>query len=129
MISSPSRLSRTSLPPAHTVLFGGNFLVLDLSLKPSAARAVNDTQTQVTHSYIDIGFGDDLGGFAGFHRFEVTRESDGADSEDRGTTICYSSIACNPSVNKSPAPAFTYTFHKFYALTLFRDGIAGVLQA
>lgn len=102
-------------------------MVLDLSLRPAGDKMVNDSQSLVTtNSYIDIGFGDSRKGFAGFHRFEVTRESDG---EGGGATICYSAIACNPSVNKSPAPAFTYAFHKFYARTLFRDGIAGVLQA
>ena len=87
------------------------------------------SQSLVADSYIDIGFGDDRKGFAGFHRFEITRETDEADNEGGGATICYSSIVCNPSVNKSPAPEFTYAFHKFYALCLFRDGIAGVLQS
>jgi hypothetical protein len=84
-----------------------------------------------SQSYIDIGFGDDRKVFAGFHRFEVTRETDDddTDSGNGGATICYSSIACNPSANKSPAPEFTHALHRFYALALFRDGIAGVLQA
>jgi hypothetical protein len=104
-------------------------MVLDLSLKTAGAKTLNETPTPVTNSYIDIGFGDNLKGFAGFHRFEVTRTTDEGDTGGGGATICYSAIACNPSVNKSPGPAFTYVFHSFYALTLFREGIAGVLQA
>lgn len=104
-------------------------MVLDVSLKPASDISVTRPQSLVADSYIDIGFGDDRRYFAGFHRFEVMREVDEADSVDGGATICYSSIACNPSVDTTPAPAFTYAFHKFYALTLFRDGIAGVLQA
>jgi len=129
-ILSVSGLSRTSLPAVHTLLFGGNFVVLDISLKQSGEDTVYGFQESVTSSHIDIAFGDDRQGFAGFHRFEVIREIDDDDNrENGGATICYSSIACNPSVNKPPAPAFTYAFHKIYALTLFRDGIAGVLQA
>jgi hypothetical protein len=103
-----SGLSRTSLPQAHTLLFGGNFMVLDISLKTSGEDTVDEYQESVTGSYIDIAFGDDRRGFAGFHRFEVTREIEDKDQrENGGATICYSSVACNPSVNKPPAPAFT----------------------
>jgi hypothetical protein len=104
-------------------------MVLDISLKPSGGKTVNESQPLLTDSYIDIGFGDDRSGFAAFHRFEVTREIDETGSDGGGATICYSTIACNPTVDKSPAPRFTYAFYKFYALTLFRDGIAGLLQA
>jgi hypothetical protein len=127
VILSPPQLSRKSLPPVHSLLFYRNFVVLDISLKSDIEEAADDSQTQRTSSYIDIGFGDDRKAFAGFHRFEVTREK-GVPGEEKGTVVvCYSTMACNPTTIKAPATEFTYTFHMFYAWTLFRDGVAGIL--
>jgi hypothetical protein len=112
------------------MLFGGNFMILDINLNPCRDDPMDVSLDSVMGSHVDFAFGDDRKSFAGFHRFEVTREIDEADGEEsRGATICYSSIACNPSANEWPAPSFTYAFHKVYALNLFRDGIAGVLEA
>ena len=78
------------------------------------------------NSYIDIGFGDDKKAFAGFHRFEIIRDE--IDKEEEGVTIWYSSMSCNPSVNRQVFPRVLFIFHRLYAMCLFRDGIARVLE-
>jgi hypothetical protein len=128
MILSPSELSRETLPPVHSLLFGGNFIVLHINLKQDTGKSGDGMLTQNNVSYIDIGFGDGRKTFAGFHRFEVTRENSGSEERKSDVSICYSTMACNPTTTKAPTPKFTYTFHKLYAWTLFCDGVAGVLR-
>jgi hypothetical protein len=127
IISSPSELSCTSLPPRYTMLFGGNFMVLDVGLK-SDADSSKETDPTLKESFLEVGFGDNRRGFAGLHRFEVSHDVEKETSEHAGITICYSSISCNPTVNKPLFPKFVFGFHKFYAMCLFRDGIAEVLK-
>lgn len=74
------------------------------------------------HSYVDVAFGDDRRGFAGFHRFEIIRE------KEAGVTIWFSSMSCNPTSDKAPFPGFVAVFHEIYAERLFWDGIRGVLR-
>ena len=62
------------------------------------------------------------------HRFHVTRDEESADDQDSGVTICYSSVCCNPTINKSLGPKFMFKLYTFYALCLFRDGVAEVLR-
>jgi hypothetical protein len=127
-ILSPGDISRTSLPEKFTVLLGGNFIILDHYLNPpSSAKEENQSP-----SFLEVGFGDDRKGFAGMHRFEVSRVSNSTRTEETGedgaVELCYSSISCNPTVNKLPFPAWVFEFHKFYAQCLFRDGVAEVLM-
>ncbi|OCL13602.1 hypothetical protein AOQ84DRAFT_359619 [Glonium stellatum] len=131
-ISSLSQLSGTTLPTKHSMLFGGNFMVLDINLKPRASPVdyLASAAPNVV-SYIEIGFGDDRKSFAGFHRFEVTHNTKMAADKggDAGVVTSYSTSCCNLSRNQAPFPQFVFTFHKLYALGLFRDGITEVLRA
>lgn len=119
-LSSLSDFSRTSLPPRHTLLFEGNFLILDHHV------AEANTQSSPTTSFLEVGFGDNRKQFAGLHRFEVSRDEE--EKEDGGVTVCFSSLSCNPTVNKALSPEWAFEFHKFYAQCLFRDGIREVLR-
>jgi len=116
-LSSLGDFSSTELPPRHTLLFGGSFIVLDHQITPPSKNNPDNTPP----SFLEIGFGDNRMQFAGLHRFEVTRSRDG------GATICFSSFSCNPTVNKAPFPKWILRFHLFYAQCLFRDGIREVL--
>jgi hypothetical protein len=121
VMTSPGELDRTKLPEKGTVLFGGNFFVLDVHLKQ---------QDEMEGSFVDVAFGDNRKRFSGLHRFEVTRDvsEDGKEEGDVGAVrVEYSSISCNPSENKRVFPNWVWVFHKWYAMVLFRDGIREVL--
>jgi hypothetical protein len=126
-ILSPADISRTKLPEKFTVLLGGNFIVLDkhLTMSPSSS------EKEIGQSFIEVGFGDNRRQFAGLHRFEVTRDVSlkREDGKDEGAIeLCYSSISCNPTVNRLPFPLWVFGFHTFYAQSLFRDGVREVLS-
>jgi len=121
IMNSPSELDRMKLPGKGTVLFGGNFYVLDVHLKQTS---------QENDSFVDVAFGDNRKGFCGLHRFQVTRDisEDWKEWEGVGAVnIEYSSISCNPSENKTVFSNWVCLFHKWYAMVLFRDGIREVL--
>ena len=124
MIAEPSELSRTKIPPRYTPLFGENFMVLDVGLRSERIPEM-ESREENDQSFVEVGFGDNRKGFAGLHRFELVHD-DGV--EGQGVTICYSCISCNPTVDKLPFPKFIFNFHEFYAMCLFRDGIAEVLK-
>ncbi|TEY53590.1 hypothetical protein BOTCAL_0244g00180 [Botryotinia calthae] len=105
-------LSDKTLPPKGSLLFGGNFMVL--------FTKTDGDRRQKSPSCVEIGYGDDRKQFSGMHSFELIHERDGA-------IIWYSSVSCNPTVNKRPFPDWVFTFHRWYARTLFRDGIAAIL--
>lgn len=86
-----------------------------LFTKTEADRAGNSP------SCVEIGYGDDRKRFSGMHSFELIHEGDGA-------IIWYSSVSCNPSINQRPFPDWLFAFHRWYARSLFRDGIAAVLS-
>jgi hypothetical protein len=119
--STLSSLSDFTLPPRHTLLFEGNFLVLDHHIINAKAESINSSP-----SFLEVGFGDNRKEFAGLHRFEVSRDEDLV--VDGGATVCFSSLSCNPTVNKVPFSKWGFEFHKFYAQCLFRDGIREVLR-
>ncbi len=125
MIASPADISKTKLPQKYSQLYGGNFIVLDYKVRNQPLWTTEKTEIEDT-SYIDIGYGDSRKGFSGFHRFEVVHNEQNAGEE--GVTICYSSISCNPSVNKMPFGNVIFTFHRWYSMCLFRDGIDEVLR-
>ncbi|TGO62766.1 hypothetical protein BCON_0017g00060 [Botryotinia convoluta] len=105
-------LSDKTLPPKDSLLFDGNFMVL--------FTKIEDSKPRDCPSCIEIGYGDDRKQFSGMHSFELIHGRDGA-------TIWYSSVSCNPTINKRPFSNWVFAFHRWYARTLFRDGIAAVL--
>lgn len=113
-------LSETQLPALNTVLFG-SFQVLDVQLSGADDRGVDAPQ-----SYIDFGSGNPAGGFAGVHRFVITRTKN--TSEAARVEIHFESMACNPTVDKPFAPLFVHRLHNLYADLLFRDAIFHVEQ-
>lgn len=100
-------------------------MVLDMKIRGQVIRNPDDIPDESGEIYVDIAFGDDRRGFAGFHRLEVTYEKQ---CEKREVTLCYSSMACNPSVNILPLPGFMFRFHRWYGMCLFRDGVEMVLR-
>lgn len=121
ILQSPSELSPTTLPARHTLLFGGNFIVLDTHIK-SQSPPSDPKSAAAEESYVEIGFGDDRTNFAGMHRFELSP------TPENGVQISYSSVSVNPSFDKAPFPNSAFVFHKFYAQCLFRDAIREVLS-
>jgi len=78
------------------------------------------------------------------HRFEILRAATPeltldsselvekelkGDNEDEAMSIWYSSLSCNPTLNKPPFPRSIARFHELYAQILFRDGIREVLKS
>ena len=124
-LSSLSDFSLTSLPPRGTLLFGGNFMILDHHITKPEQYTPSSTQVIVTPSFLEVGFGDNCKQFAGLHRFEVSRDTNDAGD---GVTVSFSSLSCNPTLNQIPFPKWVFNFHKFYAQCLFRDGIKEVLR-
>ncbi|KAG4439023.1 hypothetical protein IFR05_005487 [Cadophora sp. M221] len=125
LLPSPNDLSKTKLPEKYSKLFHGNFMVLDVKIRDQDPKNLDEKSEESLESYVDIAFGDDRKGFAGFHRLEVSRDEE---SGEGGTTLCYSSIACNPSVKKFPMPRILFSFHRWYGMCLFRDGVEMVLR-
>lgn len=117
-------LETNALPALNTTLFGA-FQVIDRSIKAALTKQAHNP---VQSSYVDFAFGSEKSSFAGVHRFMVHR-GDGSDPDDGSILrIEFASMACNPIENKPIAPAFLYTFHKFYAQLLFREGVRQVLE-
>jgi len=126
-IQSPGEIERERLPEKGTVMLGGNFMVLDKFIRTEKEEEKEDRGP----SFVEIGFGDDRKGFAGFHRFEVERRRElmGKEVGEEGEVrLWYSSISCHPRENKLPLPGWLYHFHDFYAQSLFRDGVREVLS-
>jgi len=100
-------------------------MILDYYIKSSPSSP------DATPSFVEIGYGSDRRGFAGMHRYEVFRQPEG-EKEEGGVRIGYSSISCNPMVDKAIFPwcntKLVWDFHNLYALCLFRDGIREVLR-
>jgi hypothetical protein len=86
-------------------------------------------------SYVDFIFGSDDGFIAGVHRFTVSRndKSEGGKQNDDATasvTIEFSHKGCHPKENKPMNPEdFMQKLHLWYAMLLFREGVAEVLKA
>lgn len=122
-IWSTQSLLEDRLPPLTSTLFGA-FQVIDKRISSSA------------ESCVDIGFGSDESSFAGVHRFSVQRflsdekssSSAAAAAAAREVKITHSSFACNPIKNKPRKLQFLFTFHKLYAMLLFREGVAQILD-
>ena len=86
-------------------------------------------------SYIDIIFGSNQtgSGFAGIHRFSVIHLKpqsipDLSDNGEKVVRLHYGHLSCNPSVDKPLKPDFLQVLHKIYAMLLFREGAAGVVE-
>ncbi|KAK1994125.1 hypothetical protein LX36DRAFT_584993 [Colletotrichum falcatum] len=115
-----SELSPTSLPSPHSILFG-TFQVSHVEVQdPGNFPQVH----KKTESSIDFVFGGDKTQFAGSHRFSVTRDPKRAGE----VRILYEHMACNPTMNQPLKPDLLLHFHNFYAMLLFREGVAEVMQ-
>lgn len=119
-------LHRERLVPLHSVLFG-SFRVLETQI--SSAAKQHPLELQHYSSFIDFAFGSDDGFIAGVHRFSVS-EAQGV-GETKGTkqiTVEFSHTGCNPREDKPLGPAVLQNLHLWYAMLLFREGIAEVLK-
>lgn len=127
-IWSQSELSRETLPPLHSVLFGV-FRVADRDFRIGAPR----------HSYVDVAFGSENGYVAGVHRFSVRREGRGGDGDGDGggigdggreerVLIEFSCLGYSPKENTLLKLKAWQTFHLWYAMVLFREGVAEVMK-
>jgi hypothetical protein len=104
-------------------------MVLDHNIKTSLPTE----QSSIGDSFVEIAFGDDRKNFSGVKRFEVSR-LEGKDDSDELVILTDSSLACNPTIDGAiiswlPTPkGFMQSFHNFYAMCLFRDGVREVLK-
>lgn len=114
---SASELKDTELPALNSVIYG-TFQVTDVQL---ATNKQKDAEN-VLESYIDFGFGNSRGKFAGVHRFAVVRPKQDEDSVE----IRFQGMTCNPTENRHIFPGWMFSFHTVYADLLFREGVARV---
>jgi hypothetical protein len=86
-------------------------------------------------SYVDFVFGSDVGFIAGVHRFSVSQIGSNEESEERtadSTANCrieFAHLGCNPKEDKPLKPDVLQTLHLWYAMLLFREGVAEVMKA
>lgn len=116
-IWSTSQLSNRTLPPVHALLFGA-FRVVDCNLA-------------AVESHVDFAFGSDGGAIAGVHRFfvaDVSRDQGKVQTGTRTVTIGFAHSGCNPRENKPLSPEVLQTLHLWYAMLLFREGVAEVMK-
>ena len=90
--------------------------------------------TTPNRSYIDFAFGSDSAFIAGVHRFSVLRNGGNAGQDKKrdtpaNVTIEFAHAGCNPKEDKQLKPEILQTLHLWYAMLLFREGVAEVLKA
>ncbi|KAJ9624616.1 hypothetical protein H2204_010798 [Knufia peltigerae] len=128
-IWSCNDLSQSKLPSLHSTLFGA-FRVVDYHI-PTTTNTAQDPGLSDETGYVDFAFGSDTSYFSGFHRFSIHRDrlSDStAHSSSETVTITNSCVACNPSSNTLVGLDRFRAFHEFYAMLLFREGVARVMS-
>ncbi|KAI8935570.1 hypothetical protein NX059_008139 [Plenodomus lindquistii] len=116
-IWSTSQMSNGAPPPLHALLFGA-FRVLHIHVSDEI-------------SYIDFAFGSDNGAIAGVHRFSVSESAPFKGKSPNGSRfvkIKFAHSGCNPKVNKRLSPELLLTLHNWYAMLLFREGVAQVVK-
>lgn len=102
----------------------GAFRIVDITSAPSSDPL--NTQS----SYIDIAFGSDTGFIAGVHRFSISEVEGSAVVEDRRPiAITFEHTSCDPKRYEPLSLRMLRTFHLWYAMLLFREGVANVLKA
>ncbi len=129
-------ISKVNLPAKGSLLFGGNFIVLDIHLASSGSESWEKVPEKDSSeiSYVDVGFGDDRKKFAGMHRFEIQHhfaKEEKDEKEEKGeeeVRIWYSSLSCNPSIDRPLFWDWAFALHRWYAMCLFRDGIECVIR-
>lgn len=117
-----SDIPQTALVPVGDVLFG-SFKVTDASLKST---------TDESPSYVDFGFGSDLGSFAGCHRFAVIRNpknaTDSLGEVENEVEVRLEHFRCNPMKDVDSWAEYITWFHRWYAHLLFAAGIRSLLR-
>jgi hypothetical protein len=114
----------------HSMLFGA-FRVNDRRVGGSVPSGVFHSESSSTedygasHSYIDFAFGTEGGRLAGMHRFSILRHS--ADEQGK-VTIEFSDTAFDPRAKRPLKPELLVSFHRAYAMLLFRDGVKRVMN-
>ncbi|KAF6804925.1 hypothetical protein CMUS01_14736 [Colletotrichum musicola] len=115
-ISKNSDVPSGHLPTLRAMLFGV-FQVSHIHIDEDAASGE-------TASSIDFVYGSDQGRFAGAHRFSIIRDR----SQPKAVRVVFESASCNPTQNRPFAPAFLFSFHRLYAMLLFRQSTASILD-
>ncbi len=115
-----SEISHEKLPEVDSIFFGA-FQVVDKKLESDRSG----------ESYIDFAYGSSQTSFAGVHRFSIERlggEDGSDDGEGGGVRLSMSCVTCNPQEDKSIAPEWSSILHRTYAMLLFREGVAEVVE-
>lgn len=123
-------LPKDELPPLHSLLFGV-WLMTDKHVENRASQ----NASLPYQSYVDLAFGADDFYLAGVHRFTVSREAvesktqNQSDDKTVNVKIEFSHAGCNPRKNERLKPDILEPLHNWYAMLLFREGVAEVLKA
>ncbi|KAI0865534.1 hypothetical protein F4860DRAFT_461841 [Xylaria cubensis] len=129
-IWSLSALNRTILPQLGVRLFG-LFQLFDRSAASPQEREQMHYFPAPAHkadyAFAEFVAGSDQSVFAVSQRFDVVRQSDGANDETESVIITASHLVCNPLTGKNIFPAPLKLFHGIYARLLFADGIREVM--
>jgi hypothetical protein len=100
-----------TLPPLHSKLFGV-FQVLNVDFSKTA-------KTGARESIIDVGFGSNTSRFSGCHRLSIERTGTKAH-------LHLACTSCNPSTDSPLRSGVLKSFHRVYAMLLFRAAAAHV---
>ncbi|KAH7116748.1 hypothetical protein B0J11DRAFT_100244 [Dendryphion nanum] len=135
-IWSATQIPEKTLPPVNTLLFG-TFRVIDYSLASAhltttSAEVTSTTMepiSQHSYSYIDIVYGSHNLPLVGMKRFSITGERERIDKEgNRRVLIEYAHSGYNPRTKKPIGGSLVTAFHSMYAMALFRESLAAVMQ-
>lgn len=138
-IWSATQLSRESVPQKYSLLFGA-FQVVDSSFPPASSPTGSTVSDEArlqkkeptpdpNTSYIDFAFGSDDGYLAGVHRFIISRErKDGRDKEMGLVTVEFAHTGHKPRTKEPLGSGLLQDLHMFYAMVLFREGVAEILK-
>lgn len=113
------------MPPLHTVIFG-EFRLANIQITEAKIEPEEDSPPE---SYVDFVFGSDQQSFSGCHRLSVSRlPAKDADSTPQ-VVFKFASMACDPKTNRMVGPEAIITFHRLYAMMLFREAIGYVNES
>jgi hypothetical protein len=105
----------------------GTFQVGGIRIEPPIGTQAQPRETE-SESSIDFVYGSDASQFAGVHRFGIRRLADEGGSSNSKIRVSLACLTCNPTQNKPLAPEILFTFHQIYAMLLFRESVAELLQ-
>lgn len=103
--------------------------VSDAAQETVVSSALPSLAPSTGYSYIDLAWGVEGGLLAGVHRFSVTRDVGVKNGEEKeGDVVITFECEANTKDWAGVLGGTLGTFHMWYAMWLFREGVAEVLK-